>query len=426
VFFVSSLTVMCDVMMLAFWVWAVHLWITGLDGRNPLALGAAALLIAASALTKYFGMALIPLLLLYSLYAKRRFGWWVVYLAVPVAVLGWYQWKTHALYGRGLLLDAASYATGYTAEQTGSSFGNLSVAKTYVALAFTGGCLATLACFARSLWSRAALAVFTGTAIVATLLIASSPTIGTFQLPESDSGRWLVALQLGAWGTAGLSLLCLAALDFWRSRDAESLLIVLWTVGTFVFAGFINWTTNGRSILPMVIPAGILIARRLDATGTPSSRWLPRAAVPLGLAAVLSIAVAWADSAFGETARRGAEAISARHAAATRTLWFQGHWGFQYYMEQRGAKPVDVEKSQLASGDRVVVPSTNTNIYPMPDWAKPIDVIDVPSSRWLATMNTAVGAGFYADVFGPLPFAVGSIAPERFTVYEVRLQSSNR
>jgi hypothetical protein len=95
-------------------------------------------------------------------------------------------------------------------------------------------------------------------------------------------------------------------------------------------------------------------------------------------------------------------------------------------MEQRGAKPVDVEKSQLASGDRVVVPSTNTNIYPMPDWAKPIDVIDVPSSRWLATMNTAVGAGFYADVFGPLPFAVGSIAPERFTVYEVRLQPSTR
>jgi hypothetical protein len=51
-------------------------------------------------------------------------------------------------------------------------------------------------------------------------------------------------------------------------------------------------------------------------------------------------------------------------------------------------------------------------------WAKPIDAIDVPLP-WLATMNLQVGAGFYADVFGPLPFAFGRVPPERFTVYKV-------
>jgi hypothetical protein len=42
------------------------------------------------------------------------------------------------LYGRGLLLDAAAFAPSTTGPE------KLSVAKTYVTLAFTGGCVATL------------------------------------------------------------------------------------------------------------------------------------------------------------------------------------------------------------------------------------------------------------------------------------------
>ena len=82
------------------------------------------------------------------------------------------------------------------------------------------------------------------------------------------------------------------------------------------------------------------------------------------------------------------------------------------------AKALDDQRSQMGGGDLVVVPSTAANIQPMGGlaWAKVIDVIHVPLP-WLATMNMGVGAGFYADVFGPLPFAFGRVAPERFTVY---------
>src|SRR5439155_21133966 len=109
VFVVCSHSLMFDVPMLAFWVFAVYFWMKGLDGTNHRALALAGLLAGMSAITKYFGIALIPLLLVYTIYKKRAIGGWLVYLAIPIAMLAWYQWKTEQLYGRGLLLDAAIY-----------------------------------------------------------------------------------------------------------------------------------------------------------------------------------------------------------------------------------------------------------------------------------------------------------------------------
>jgi hypothetical protein len=89
-------------------------------------------------------------------------------------------------------------------------------------------------------------------------------------------------------------------------------------------------------------------------------------------------------------------------------------------MQQLGAKPIE-RKSGFAPGDVIALPTTNTGRFVMPaEWTVTSGVIDVPSSRWLATMNLDVGAGFYADAFGPLPFAVGFVPDERFTILNVR------
>lgn len=71
VFMVSANTVMCDMLMLAFWVWAVLLWVRGLERHEPLTLLLAGALVALSAPTKYFGASLIPLLVAYSLLDRK-------------------------------------------------------------------------------------------------------------------------------------------------------------------------------------------------------------------------------------------------------------------------------------------------------------------------------------------------------------------
>jgi hypothetical protein len=114
-----------------------------------------------------------------------------------------------------------------------------------------------------------------------------------------------------------------------------------------------------------------------------------------------------------------------------RRIWFEGHWGFQYYMEQRGAKPLYLNRSivdassaspwALAPGDVIVIPGTNTNITPIPnDWYTFRKFVYLPSTGWLATMNIPTGAGFYSDEFGALPFAFGRVDPEQFILLDVR------
>jgi 4-amino-4-deoxy-L-arabinose transferase-like glycosyltransferase len=415
VFVVSSVTVMCDVMMLACWVWAVHAWMTGLARRNHVALGTAAVLMAAAALSKYFGIMLIPLLLAYALYRERRVGWWVLSFTVPIAALLWYEHATGARYGHGMLLDAAAFAKS----ETGSGLGTLSVTKTWVTLVFTGGSVATLACFAPRLWSRRVMLAGVAVALGSAAVIARLPAVGAYVLPVGEAGRWRVALQFGFWGTAGFSLLALASLDFFRRRDAHSLLLLLWVVGTFLFAGFINWVTNARSLLPLAVPAGILMARRMESRGRPFGvKGLGTAMAPLTAAALLAVAVAWSDAAVARSGQLGAEHVMRKYARAGRTVWFEGHWGFQYYMEELGARALDQHRSIVANGDLLVMPAPNTDLFGVPDWARMIDAIRVPASRWLVTMNRDMGAGFYADAYGPLPFVIGSVPPSRFTVYQ--------
>jgi hypothetical protein len=171
----------------------------------------------------------------------------------------------------------------------------------------------------------------------------------------------------------------------------------------------------------MVVPAGILVARRLELRATRiGSISMPFRVMPLAAAAIVSLAVVWADYRFAETARTGAALIHDTYSSAAHTTWFQGHWGFQYYMQQLGAKPVE-RKSEYTPGDVIAIPTTNTGRFMMPaEWAVASGAISVPSSRWLATMNGEVGAGFYADAFGPLPFVVGFVPAERFTILNVR------
>ena len=111
-FLVSATSLMSDVPMLALWLVALVLWREGLETESPLRLGASALAMAACALTKYFGACLIPLLLLYSIWKKRRAGLWALWFLVPACLLAGYQIWTRSLYGHGLLSDAASYARG--------------------------------------------------------------------------------------------------------------------------------------------------------------------------------------------------------------------------------------------------------------------------------------------------------------------------
>jgi len=410
-FIVSSSNVMSDTLMLALWVVAVALWVTGLERRSWILLTLSGVSIALCSLAKYFGMSLIPLLFLYSVFRERRVPWAAAYLLVPVALLGAYQWATNELYGRGLLLDAASYATGAR-----TSWSKYSFEKLLIGLGFTGGCLGAAWLFALRSWRPGALLAVGAIAITVTVAVASARMIGNHELGEGDQNLWATAGLLGLFVAGGLSILAPAILALAKRSDPDEMLLALWILGTFAFAAIVNWSTNARSILPMIPAAAIMMMRQLEHRRNARLGVGPMIA-GVALAAVVAMGVGWADFVYANSARQAANVIHAKYQSNPRGIWFEGHWGFQYYMDALSGKEIDSHTTQLYPGDIIIIPENNTNVSPAPEGrTRLVETIEIPGGRWISTMR--LGAGLYSDAFGLLPFTVGKVPAERYKVYE--------
>ena len=192
VFLLSSTSVMCDTMMVALWVWSVFFWIEGLKRNHPGRLCLAGMLIAACCLTKYFGISLIPLLLVYSVVERRGLGRWLVYLCLPVLVLGFYQWLTHKLYGRGLLLDAVAYATG---NRNGGGWAS----KILSGLAFGGGGMVVLLLAAPFLWGKRTLLTGVAVAIATGGMVVGMKQFGAFRQLRRDGFTGFLQSKPASW-----------------------------------------------------------------------------------------------------------------------------------------------------------------------------------------------------------------------------------
>jgi hypothetical protein len=411
-FLVSASSVMCDTMMLALWLWAIIFWIEGLEPRKPHYLATSALLILLCALTKYFGIALILLLAAYSVARQGRLGSWAWYLLLPIAALTGYQHWTKAVYGLRMISEAAHMSAGVRQARQSSA-----LAKALVDLSFVGGCALPVLAFAPILWPRKKiLAVCVASGIAAFLTSSGRIGLGEMLWPFEFYRHWfLVGSQLTLFIAAGFSVLALAAADAWKGKDADSLLLMLWVFGTFVFTGFLNWTINARSVLPLIPAAGILLARRVDALRTRSIRWRPALlAIPLAVAGGVSLWLTAADTELANSARTAAAVIEQKTRNQPGAVWFLGHWGFQYYMESFGARAVAVDDPPHRPGDFLAVAGNDRLFEIRPEFVSARDGIQIPMRLGITTIQRELGAGFYSSDLGPLPFAIGPVLPERY------------
>ena len=412
VFLVSADTVMCDVLLLAIWVWAVVMWVEGLETNHSGKVVVAAGLVAVAIMIKYFGVALIPLLAAYGLAQRRKVGGWLAALLIPLAVLGAYQWLTHKLYGLALFTAAAGFSGA-----SHTSFGFSKPAACLIALSFVGGGVGMVLFWAPWLWRRRTLALTLALTVLVGSVIGLTDVLHKYHALTGTS-RWLALAQFILWIFVGVLVLGLAWELRERPRDPHAWLLALWLAGTFVFTAFGNWTVNGRTMLPMVPAVAILLVRRWERSGGVR----PVAMRYQLLAGVgLSVLVALCDFQLAVAVRRSAEAAMAWCGQGKGTIWYQGHWGFQYYMEQMGARPVVLDSFSPSTGDFLVVPMHNcctsepgTNAYSRGEG------VTVRGPSGLTTWHAAVGAGFYSSYFGLLPYGLGRVPDEEVHIFEMK------
>ena len=420
VFLVSATTLMCDVPLLAFWVWSLVLFERGLKDNGWISPLAAGLLAGLAVMTKFTGLALIPLMLAGGLLRQRRPGRWLIAPLVPVLFAIGYEWVTRRIYGEGLLLTAFKYSAAYHKVAPHHFLNDLATG-----LSFTGGCLLPLL-FLHPAWPRrrilAALCVVVPGAILA---LFTGPFEHLRQLSDQPA-HWESFAEGAIFVAVGIGVLLFAAADLIESRDSVSLLLVLWMAGIFVFATLLNWTINGRSLLPMVPAFGILLARRLDRN---CAFTRPRRSGlvfwPILPSMLISLLVVKADCDLAGAGRAAATELCARCRnmdAPPATIWFQGHWGFQYYMEKLGARHIEPDFGDHGLGRTLVQPApyANNNIQNVPaELVRLVEAREYLGGAHLETMNCPLGAGFYASIYGPLPFvAAESIPPQRYYIFK--------
>ena len=344
----------------------------------------------------------------------KRLGSWAWYLLLPIrrCLSGYQQW-TRALYGVRLITSAARFSTTVR-EVRRSPF----LANAFIDLGFVGGCTLPALTLAPFLWRWKKILVVLMVSGIAGFLIGT----GQIRLGESVGLRDFhehtlsVAVHLSLFIAGGFSVMALAATDAWKHRDTDSLLLMLWVFGTFIFTGFVNWSINARSILPLIPAAGILLARRIDALQSASKPWRPATLViPLALAGAVSIWLTWGDTEMANSARTAARLIEQKTHTQPGTVWFMGHWGFQYYMESFGARPVVVQEPPSRPGDFLAEVENSLSLVDIrPEYISSRDVFRIPIRLGITAMQGKLGAGFYASDVGPLPFAIGRVPDERY------------
>ncbi len=411
--FVSSTTLMSDVLMLSLWCGSLALWLWGMREKRDLALLLSAILAGFCVLAKYFGLSLLPLLIAFSLISERRVGRWALYLMIPVAFIVGYEVLMTNLYGHHPFFDVANYSIS---RERGVELGT--------SIVFFGGCLLPVLLFSPLLWTRKQLLIWLAAAACGGVVLYRSDLFGAAVFGTGDDLRWGMLAHATVFFVAGLQILALATTDLMRDRSANGWLVALWVGGVFVFAAFANWTINARAVLPAAPVVAILIWRRiafLHGKET-SGLWVKGSIVPLGASLVIAATVAWGDWQLADNARVAASTLAAKHRSSSGTLWFQGGWGFQHYMEEQGGHRTSHGKTKLSPGDILISPKNNSNVYRMvgtEDDVVTLETFRLPVAAWVSTMSPELGAGFYTSLWGPLPYVFGATPPEVYVVQKL-------
>jgi 4-amino-4-deoxy-L-arabinose transferase-like glycosyltransferase len=411
-FLVSSTTLMADVLATALWTWAVVAWVRGLQEEATGWLLTGALLAGLCLLTKFVGLALLPLLFAYAALKYRRLDRRMLLLAVPLGVALLYRARMLARYGVDPFRAVGSFALEMRQASKASAF-----ELPWLGLGYLGGtCLPALLLagwiFRRRGWAACAVLFV---AVGAGLLLVGS--FSGVEFRSAEGTRLNLLLHLSAFMTGGAIVLALAWQHVARTRSAEAILLGLWIGGIFLFASFFNWSTNVRSILPATPAVAIMLASELQRQDRARGQLIPLAL--LGLSMLAGLLVAQGDLAYAQSARKAAIALTQEHGPGGRPLWFEGSWGFQYYMERGGASKINWDSFQVLAGDPIVRPSSNAcrGIKLSPYMAHADRKATFPLHAVASTVTG--GAGFYSHLLGVVPYLFGTPLDEVYSVYHI-------
>jgi hypothetical protein len=396
--FLPSLNLMLDVPALALSLAAIVLFIRAADGDSFVLAAVAGAMAGLAIETKYTGFLAPAAMAIYAVFFRKLRLWGVAAFVAGCLFIAWEAWIA-CCYGE-------SHFLFHLRDNTSTLQHKLMLFLPI--LTILGGVAAPLVLLGLTAagWSwRTVLGV--GAMIgLGYALVGFVPDEFTTFTRDPDSGQERLTLNNAIFGLFGLVLFGITGGVSWqmfRASDPQERgtglgpapvewFLLLW-LGLEI-AGYFALTPFPavRRVLGIVVVMTLLIGRLASRTClTRERRALIHGVALAGIA--LGLLFYEVNRLDAEAEKRGAEQAAAwvreQQPQAGATVWYVGHWGFQYYAGREGMTPVVPDSSCLRTGDWLVMPDDNHNqqlIVVNPRAAHAVHQIDVTDSVPLRTV----------------------------------------
>lgn len=401
---------MIDLPSLALSLASLALFFRGLDRRWWRLAILSGLLAGLAIQAKYIGFLTPPLLVVAALLHRRLAPALLAVVTAATIFIGWESfvyWK----YGESHFLYHLNDNPFNWEEK-------LELSPWLVAL--VGGLAPGMAIAALARWRIAVIASALGLAVVHFNLARFSHALDhrlAHLIPAQDlPGLTAIYFTLGVIVAIGIIAGCIDRLiRRWRGvrLSRRTAFLVIWLAAEI--AGYFAFTPfpASRRVLGLTLVLALVAARIVAGTcrGRRSRVWF--ATIPGMLLGVYFAAVdAVAARLEPMVARRAAQIIRDRDPSPT--IWYVGHWGFQFEAERQGMKAMAPGRSVLRRGDWLVVPDSSQNQQEFkadPRLGAPIQSITA-RFNWKRTTRPE----YYG---GPLPVVYTNEMQLSATIYQI-------
>lgn len=356
-----AVNLMLDVPATALALAAVELFLRAGGSRRWLFALAAGVVAALAMQAKYTAFA-TPVVIAWVGLSHRRFAGAAVAVAACAALFAGWELLLVRHYGESHFWHHATGAggSGTVAARLEEKFQLVPWLAGYLGcLAVGPGLLALSVARSRRLAAVAAVVWCVGFAAV-----ALAPRRWLAITPDLTAGTAFWQVSGFVWFAA--VVWCAGALLFRVKRglglrlNSDSAFLVGWLAIEVGAALALTPFPAARRVIGVTVVMGLLAARAVSRLSRVNARYKPpRWVLAVGVGAGVAVAAIDLLDAFPEKVCAERAAAVTRGRPETSTVWYVGHWGFQYYCEAAGMRPLVPGQTLVRAGDYVVTP-----VYP--------------------------------------------------------------